>query len=75
MEKEMRMLQNTPGPGVSCWKHGDQDQLQDLRAQITGPEDTPYAGGVFLLSLCIPERYDINRILLLVSDCTITYDL
>lgn len=55
MEKEIRMLQQAPGPGVSCWKH--EDQLQELRAQITGPEDTPYADGVFLLSLSIPERY------------------
>lgn len=56
MEKEMRLLQDAPGPGVSCWRHQDQTQLQELRAQIIGPEDTPYADGVFLLSISIPDR-------------------
>ena len=54
LEKELKQLQESPGPGVSCWRH--EDKLQELRAQITGPEDTPYSEGVFLLSLSIPDR-------------------
>ena len=34
--------------------------LVDLRGRISGPPDTPYEGGVFLLDIKIPETYPFN---------------
>lgn len=36
------------------------DNLTDLRGQIEGPPDTPYAGGSFILDIKIPETYPFN---------------
>lgn len=34
--------------------------LVDLRGRISGPPDTPYEGGIFLLDIKIPETYPFN---------------
>lgn len=36
IHKELEMLANDPGPGVSCWPVGD--NMTNLEAQIQGPE-------------------------------------
>lgn len=54
--KELDMLAREPGPGISCWPINP-DDINNLQAQIQGPQDSPYAGGTFLLSLKIPDRY------------------
>lgn len=52
------MLANDPGPGVSC--SPVDDNMRILEAQIEGPESSPFAKGVFSLSIQIPDRYPIE---------------
>jgi ubiquitin-protein ligase len=61
IEKEMQMLATDPGPGISAWKGATDNELE---AQIVGPENSPYDGGIFNLSLRIPER-PVSHILLI----------
>lgn len=56
LKKEIAMLTSDPGPGVSAWP-SDPDNLHVISAQITGPDNSPYSGGVFSLSVEIPDRY------------------
>jgi ubiquitin-conjugating enzyme E2 T len=53
--KEIRMLAEDPPPGVVAWPVGD--SLVRLEAQVTGPEGTPYAAGVWRLEVTVPSRY------------------
>ncbi|XP_020370414.1 ubiquitin-conjugating enzyme E2 T isoform X2 [Rhincodon typus] len=55
LKKEMQLLASQPPPGVSCWQNND--QMDDLRAQILGSVDSPYEGGIFNLEIIVPERY------------------
>ena len=55
MRRELKMLATDPPPGVAAWPEGD--RLDLLRAQIQGPEDTPYSEGTFDLTLRVPARY------------------
>lgn len=55
MQREIQMLERDPPPGVCAWvKDG---KLDELEAQIQGPEGSPYEKGIFKLSISIPERY------------------
>lgn len=56
--KEIEMLSNDPSPGIAVWQVND--KVNELCASITGPENSPYADGVFHLSINIPERYIEN---------------
>ena len=53
--KELSMLSSSPPPGAQCWSVGD--SVDTLEANIVGPPDTPYSGGVFKLEILIPDRY------------------
>ncbi|CAM9484216.1 unnamed protein product [Chrysoparadoxa australica] len=55
LAKELKMLAVEPPPGVCGWPVDD--DLTHLQAQLQGPDDTPYEGGIFLLDLVVPERY------------------
>ncbi|KAG7472146.1 hypothetical protein MATL_G00105430 [Megalops atlanticus] len=55
LKRELQMLSTEPPPGISCWQ--TEGQIDDLRAQIVGGENTPYEGGLFSLEIKIPERY------------------
>ncbi|EQC39945.1 hypothetical protein SDRG_02601 [Saprolegnia diclina VS20] len=55
MRKELEMLETDPPHGICAWSVDD--KLDDLQAQIQGPEGTPYENGVFLLEIKVPERY------------------
>lgn len=55
LKKELEMLANDPGPGVSAWSVDD--NLKLIEAQIEGPKDSPFALGTFSLSIQIPDRY------------------
>ena len=51
MKKELSELQKDTNAGVTVTPKGD--QLTELRRTITGPDDTPYAGGF----IAFPSRY------------------
>jgi len=55
VSKELSMLRSSPPPGAQCWQV--EDKMDTLEANIMGPVDTPYAGGVFKLEILIPDRY------------------
>jgi len=55
MQKEVMMLEKSPPYGISAWPRND--ALDLLEAVVTGPEDTPYEGGLFELEINIPESY------------------
>ncbi|EFN56722.1 hypothetical protein CHLNCDRAFT_13870, partial [Chlorella variabilis] len=55
MSREIRMLQMEPPPGV--WAAPVGDKVTELEAQLQGPKDTVYEGGLFKLAVHIPARY------------------
>ncbi|KAM6044346.1 PREDICTED: ubiquitin-conjugating enzyme E2 T [Chlamydotis macqueenii] len=55
LKRELSLLTTEPPPGITCWQN--EDQLDDLRAQILGGADTPYEKGIFNLEIVVPERY------------------
>ena len=55
LRKELQMLATEPPPGVSCWPVSEEN-MEHLQAQITGPAETCYAGGVFALDLQVSDR-------------------
>jgi ubiquitin-conjugating enzyme E2 T len=59
IKKEVDMLATDPGPGISAWLVDDDNMLQ-LQGQIAGPADSPYEGGLFSLSIDLPERYPME---------------
>ena len=59
MKKELKILNDSPPPGISCWLK-DEDKLDALEATIKGPKNSPYEGGTFHLTVNIPERYPIE---------------
>jgi ubiquitin-conjugating enzyme E2 T len=54
--KELSMLANDPGPGISAWPV-DESNMMLLQAQIQGPQESPYQGGLYNLTVDIPDRY------------------
>ncbi|XP_009879632.1 PREDICTED: ubiquitin-conjugating enzyme E2 T [Charadrius vociferus] len=55
LKRELSLLTAEPPPGITCWQN--ENQLDDLRAQILGGADTPYEKGIFNLEIVVPERY------------------
>ncbi|KAK2521784.1 Ube2t [Columba livia] len=55
LKRELALLSTEPPPGITCWQN--QNQLDNLRAQILGGADTPYEKGIFNLEIVVPERY------------------
>lgn len=53
--QELRMIENDPPQGVALWPRDG--RINDLEATIDGPAGTPYEGGVFRLSVLLPDRY------------------
>lgn len=56
IRKELDMLANDPGPGISAWPADDSNMML-LQAQIQGPQESPYQGGLYILTIDIPDRY------------------
>lgn len=54
--REMSLLSKDPPPGVAAYAPEPSDMTK-IRAQITGPEDSPFEGGIFLLSVNVTARY------------------
>jgi ubiquitin-conjugating enzyme E2 T len=57
LRREVEMLASGPPPGVSCWPRDDGASMQQLRAQIRGPEGSWYEEGTFELDVSVPDRY------------------
>ncbi|KAI7829498.1 ubiquitin-conjugating enzyme/RWD-like protein [Gamsiella multidivaricata] len=55
MRKELKDLETSPPLGVICYPQND--NIVHLQAELTGPADTPYEGGVFKIDIHIPEKY------------------
>lgn len=57
--RELVMLAREPPHGISCWTDdgAGADSLENLQAQVVGPADTPYEGGVFRLSVQVRHRF------------------
>ncbi|CAD7697507.1 unnamed protein product [Ostreobium quekettii] len=56
MARELVILERQPPPGVRAWPKGEAS-LQELEAQIEGPRGSDYEGGVFKLTVRVPDRY------------------
>ncbi len=54
IKKELELSGRDPGPGVTFW--AEDESLSRLSAQITGPEESPFEGGLYSLSINIPQR-------------------
>ena len=58
MRRELEVLRKDPPHGVAAWPGGASgDSLVEICAEIEGPQESPYAVGMFRLSVRIPPRY------------------
>ena len=56
-----RELENlTKNPNSNCTARPDGDNLYKWKAQIYGPEGTPYSGGIFNLDILFPTEYPFH---------------
>ena len=58
IKRELDMLANDPGPGVSGWPI--EDNMMNLEAQIQGPQDSPYEEGTYTLNVQLSDRYPLE---------------
>ncbi|KAL3799384.1 hypothetical protein ACHAWO_000630 [Cyclotella atomus] len=56
LTRELSLLSTDPPPGIAAYVPNPSD-MTSIRAQITGPEDSPFEKGVFLLLVNISGRY------------------
>ena len=56
LTRELSRLSTDPPPGIAAYVPNPAD-MTIIRAQITGPEDSPFEKGVFLLLVNISGRY------------------
>lgn len=54
--REMSLLSKDPPPGVAAYAPDPAD-MTSLRAQIAGPEGSPFESGVFLVTVHVTGRY------------------
>lgn len=55
LEKELREITRDPPPGITAGPQ--KDDIYKWIASMEGPQDTPYAGGIFFLEINIPADY------------------
>ncbi|GAB7363094.1 hypothetical protein MBLNU230_g3386t1 [Neophaeotheca triangularis] len=54
--KEFQDIQSNPPPGCTI-KLPNEEDLNVWDVYMTGPEDSPYAGGNFLIQITLPKEY------------------
>ncbi|XP_054724457.1 ubiquitin-conjugating enzyme E2 T-like [Uloborus diversus] len=54
LKKEMERFTQHNEEGIACWQA---DELDELKASVVGPENSPYQYGIFELDIIIPDRY------------------
>ena len=59
LSRELSRLQKDPPPGIAAYLETD-DNLSLWRADIVGPPDSPFQGGVFRLAIKFPPRYPME---------------
>lgn len=57
--KETKNLIKDPVPGIKT-SIPDDDNLRYLTVEMEGPDNSPFAGGVFNLELYLPEEYPME---------------
>ncbi|XP_025196971.1 ubiquitin-conjugating enzyme E2 N [Melanaphis sacchari] len=56
--KETQRLMQEPVPGISA--KPDEGNARYFHVKVTGPEDSPFEGGLFKLELFLPEDYPMS---------------
>lgn len=57
--RELKALEQSPPAGISAGPTGSGNC--EWRATIMGPDDGPYAGGIFFFDVVFPEGYPVKR--------------
>merc|ERR1712216_166204 len=62
IKKELMDFQTDPPPGCSAgpYRGVDNDNQYEWEATLLGPDDSPYAGGLFILRIRFPKEYPFN---------------
>jgi len=53
--KQLRELQAAPAEGIRVFMN--EENIADVHAEVDGPVDTPFFGGVFKMRLVLPSDY------------------
>jgi ubiquitin-conjugating enzyme E2 T len=59
VRKELALLMRDPCPGITVWVKDEAD-IMNMEAHVEGPADSPYVGGLFLLSVRVPVGYPLE---------------
>ncbi|GLI62038.1 hypothetical protein VaNZ11_004619 [Volvox africanus] len=59
MSRDLKNVLDDPPAGVSAWLP-DESNSAFVEAQVIGPDDTPYSGGLFQLRVVFPDRYPME---------------
>ena len=63
MLKETQRLMLEPVPGISAVP--DEANARYFHVLVTGPNESPYEGGLFKLELFLPEEYPMAPVILI----------